>query len=894
MKKRAIAKSIIQQLNNLHPPGRFIIEDRSGLVHTAYSTGNDAEDYSHPLIRNKVWVQVSDDLAIDKIMHGLREKDGNNNNEKKQAKSKEDAIANLEPIGEDLKDPLKRCSSISGESNVGNEEENSPAGQHGIFEDTNINIEVEEWDESVGQYYDLFDDTEDNRLCDGLLVEANAKDNEVGQFDDLFDDTGLHEFLKEEEESVGQFDDLFDDDIVESNRPALEEECGSLDDDEWSESRLVGHDIGRANEQHPLHDLTMSQWVGRCESASTMQSRTDQVLGYTKAALPIVLKLTDFLIEAENDEKNGQGNPIPLESIRADNVLIRSNEPYAMRGGQEVIENVWIVSSMGDNPASGTVVARLCAVGNIIYKLFAGDDESTSLQEDGILTREASACIEEEENDNHQRKRRLKHSLGRSSNCIARLASKGYPLPIQALVSNLLNCGRGDHCGDYAYTSFLDLRQDLSLMMNDPSRFLEDIQVSNGLPKLEICNKLYGRESEEVKLDQLYQQNIDAKEFKGVIISGGAGVGKSRLAKHIQKLTNEANGYFCAAKFQQNNIHVKPLSIIGTLFNSLCDRFAEDASPLQLESVSVELTNALGSQAGLLAGVVPSLSKLMPSNIQHEEGTSSTCVDAPSSMRYLFGELLRVVSSHSSRPISLFVDDIQFADHSSLLLISNLLFSAAKSDSSVFFVFCHRNNDPDYDNGAFDIWLSSISMYSLEEIKLNNMNIEGVNSLVSDALHLSPRITRQLSEVLHHKTMGNPLFVRQLLVSLTAQGYIYVDLSQPRWAWDLNKIADQEISESVLDLLMKEMKRLPTDLQLGLKVASCLGSCAQKNVLDILSKYSDTDLIDILQQVSERSFMSSVDDGATFTFAHDKIQQAGEWIANSCQMKCGLTTYLLT
>ena len=135
-------------------------------------------------------------------------------------------------------------------------------------------------------------------------------------------------------------------------------------------------------------------------------------------------------------------------------------------------------------------------------------------------------------------------------------------------------------------------------------------------------------------------------------------------------------------------------------------------------------------------------------------------------MRYLFGELLSVISSHSSRPISLFVDDIQFADISSLLLISNLLFSAAKSDSSVFFIFCHRNNDPDYDSGAFDIWLSSISMYSLVDIKLDNMNIEGVNSLVSDALHLSPRITRPLSAVLHHKTMGNPLFVRQLLLSL--------------------------------------------------------------------------------------------------------------------------------
>ena len=301
-----------------------------------------------------------------------------------------------------------------------------------------------------------------------------------------------------------------------------------------------------------------------------------------------------------------------------------------------------------------------------------------------------------------------------------------------------------------------------------------------------------------------------------------------------------------------------------------------NASPLQLKSASEELSTALGSQASLLAGVVPGLLKIMPSCTQLEE-TSSNCVDAPMSMRYLFGELLRVVSSHSRRPISLLVDNVQYADSSSLLLIGNCLFSAGRCESSIFFVFCHRDNDLDHDSGTFDAWLSSISMFVLEELNLDNMAADSVNSLVSDALHLSPRITHPLSTVLHHKTMGNPLFVRQLLVSLTGQGYIYFDLSAQRWAWDLKKITNQEISESVLLLLMKDMKRLPTDLQQGLQVASCLGSEVKRDVLEILSKYLEIDdLIDILRQVSEKGFMNVEGDGMTFSFAHDKIQQAGQ------------------
>ena len=46
-------------------------------------------------------------------------------------------------------------------------------------------------------------------------------------------------------------------------------------------------------------------------------------------------------------------------------------------------------------------------------------------------------------------------------------------------------------------------------------------------------------------------------------------------------------------------------------------------------------------------------------------------------------------------------------------------------------------------------------------------------------------------------------------------------------------------------------------------------------MLEILSNYVDMDLIDILQQVSEKGFMSIGDDGRMFSFAHDKIQQAG-------------------
>ena len=61
--KRIIATGIVGAIENLDPPGRFLIEDP-----------NSAND--NPVILSKVWVCVERDKAVAKVMHRLREKEG--------------------------------------------------------------------------------------------------------------------------------------------------------------------------------------------------------------------------------------------------------------------------------------------------------------------------------------------------------------------------------------------------------------------------------------------------------------------------------------------------------------------------------------------------------------------------------------------------------------------------------------------------------------------------------------------------------------------------------------------------------------------------------------------------------------------------------------------------
>jgi len=645
-------------------------------------------------------------------------------------------------------------------------------------------------------------------------------------------------------------------------------------------------------------DQTLRQWINStklkyhatADSDGNTNNTSSSSAEYIRAALPLAIKLIEFFIFFIDKEKGGDILLLPLECINAKNVYLRFLQNYRNEELLQetiIIDSVWIMRSPNDsdidNPSSTgcNMQSRLFAVGLILYELFS--TEEPLLNDDIHVSLNASTSVsginldDSSSTSDYRPQKRTYQSSSQTGDkvdtCVAKLERKGLPRSICILVKNLLDCSRGDYCGDETYSSFVELRQDLLLMMNDPTRYLDDLKVSTSLPTLEICNKLYGRQDEEARLNELYQQFINEKKFKGVVISGGAGAGKSMLALHTQRLTSQFNGHFCSAKFEQNEMNNQPLATIGGLFNTLCGLFAaEGLSPDELELVEKELVNRLGNQASLLAGVVPSLIKLMPS-YSHQLETFSTCIDAAVSMRYLFGELLRVISSNSKRPISLFIDDLQFGDDASLHLIGYLIHSA-KGGSSVFFIFCHRDDEESL-TGPFSFWLSSISMVSMESIELKNMSVESVNTLVSDTLHSSPRITRPLSAILHHKTRGNPLFLRQLLGSLYRKGYIYVDLSLSRWAWDMDKIEQEPVSSSVIALLTKEMKDLPSSLRLGLGVASCLGSSVKKEVLDILSKDLNVDFVDILKEVSQKGFMTNIKGGEMFRFTHDKIQEAG-------------------
>lgn len=278
-----------------------------------------------------------------------------------------------------------------------------------------------------------------------------------------------------------------------------------------------------------VHEGTMWDWIER----SKPKFNPDNVLGYVKSTLPIALKLTQCLIEAEKEEHENYGgernNPIPLASIAPKNVLIRAKELHALADfsngfvddpsavdvretnqAEEIVDYVSIMSCLGDDSDSGGAMPRLAALGLVLYTLFSGEEppfEEESVSPNMFLSVN-SISLNNDGETNHPPRKKSQRSQDMFSKCITRLKCTEVPASIFSLVRNLLACTEGDSRIDEAYSSLTDVLSDLKIMIDDPEIFVHDIET-NPLPPLLIPDKHYGREYEMEKLEKSYQNHIN-------------------------------------------------------------------------------------------------------------------------------------------------------------------------------------------------------------------------------------------------------------------------------------------------------------------------------------------------------------------------------------------------
>ena len=207
---------------------------------------------------------------------------------------------------------------------------------------------------------------------------------------------------------------------------------------------------------------------------------------------------------------------------------------------------------------------------------------------------------------------------------------------------------------------------------------------------------------------------VEAAERSGgcVLLSGAPGVGKSTLS-HLWCRGLPRNCVFAYGRCRDGA--PTPYSALGDALGSIV-RTMEATGPAERDRWRADLAQR-NVRAGRRSGeLVPGLTQVLG------DTTDAPDLDAADARRRLHRAAIRLVSAAAAyRPVVLAIDDLQWADRDSLLLLSELLTVSLRN---VLVLGAHRA-------GEFDPSAAGIASASLTSIELEPLAREHVEELLA-------------------------------------------------------------------------------------------------------------------------------------------------------------------
>jgi DNA-binding CsgD family transcriptional regulator len=338
---------------------------------------------------------------------------------------------------------------------------------------------------------------------------------------------------------------------------------------------------------------------------------------------------------------------------------------------------------------------------------------------------------------------------------------------------------------------------------------------------------LVGRDEQMAALDAAFA-SVRQGGPSAVLLGGEAGVGKSRLV-----------GEFGAAV----------ASAGARVLTGGCLELGTDGLPFApFTAVLRDLVHSLGADA--VAAMLPGrttrgLARLLP-----ELGEPDAGGEPGEARARLFGEVLAVLedlAGHS--PVVLVIEDAHWADRSSRDLLTFLI-GNQRTISGLLIIVTFRSDELHRTHPLRPLLAALDRIDWVERLELPRLTRHDTGELVAGILGRAP--AGNLTDALYHRSEGNPLFVETLLC---CEG-------------ELNPA----LPESLRDLLLDSVRRLPEDTQEVLRVASAGGGTTGHALLAAVTGLDDAALTRALRPAVIANVLHPRGDG--YAFRHELIREA--------------------
>ncbi|KWX80288.1 PAS sensor protein [Paenibacillus riograndensis] len=375
----------------------------------------------------------------------------------------------------------------------------------------------------------------------------------------------------------------------------------------------------------------------------------------------------------------------------------------------------------------------------------------------------------------------------------------------------------------------------------------------------------HGREYEISMLTQaFYSACFGSTEM--VYVSGEAGIGKTSLIDEVfRKQQHTRNFFYVAGKFEQiskdSPYHPIIQAFRGLMRHLLGER--EEQSKLWRQ----KLQGTLGASANVISAIIPEVELILGSMPPAEELPAN---ESKKRFIYVFRKFVQALAS-KEHPLVLFIDDLQWADSSSMQLIHALL--CDPECQYLMFICAYRPNETDCSKlPGYELDGSVTDQAVIRHIHLSPLSLEQMNHIVMETLNSGKDTALSFTELLYPKSGGNPFHFKQILLHLQDDGILQYNHGSQCWQWNLGQIIGQEPSYAINDLMEHRLRRLSSAAQELLQIAACAGSTFHPDLIACVANQK-TGEVHAEWAVIEAEGMILPYDTDKFRFAHDNIQK---------------------
>ena len=312
-----------------------------------------------------------------------------------------------------------------------------------------------------------------------------------------------------------------------------------------------------------------------------------------------------------------------------------------------------------------------------------------------------------------------------------------------------------------------------------------------------------------------------------VVIGGEAGVGKSRLIQEIAERSRAAGSRVLAGGCLELGASGLPFAPFTAILREL-----------------VRELGATGVAELLPAGGTRELARLLP-----EFGEPTEPVDVGEARARLFEQVLTLLERLAeARPVLLVVEDLHWADGSSRELLSFLIRNQP-SLAGLSIVVTYRSEELDRAHPLRPLLAELSRTGWVISMSLGRLTRRQTGDLVAQLAGETP--ADELIEAVYRRTDGNPLFVQALVTA-----------PEP----------SDELPETLRDLLVGSVRRLPEPTQEVIRVASAGGPRTGHRLLAAVTGLDDAELARALRPAVAANVL--VAGAAEYTFRHALISEA--------------------